>query len=123
VEVNGKIRCAAVLDYGLWVKVVQPAVGSTPRADSPVEGVGAFGPTAPPLQDDQPCRTELTDFDVVVQRNRGSRAFSDSDAHQPPRNMTVAVMVGTSSAGGMRGPGPVIGDLEHLVEDVSFVIP
>lgn len=123
VEVNGAIRCAAMLDYGLWVKVVQPAVAPNPRADSPVEGVGALGPTAPPLQDDQPCGTELTDFDVVVQRNRGSDSFSDSGAFQPPRNMTVLVVAGASTGGGTRGPGPVIGDLEFLVEDVSFTLP
>ncbi len=127
VEVSGSVSCAVSIEYGVIVKVTQPPELATlgelsgspdtatgEQGDATAEGAGAFGPNFEGIQDDNPCGTDDTDYEVVVQLNEGSEEdFSDGD-------MGVELQVGTSANNGARGPGPIVGDLEFVFEVVDF---
>lgn len=126
VTVSGQVQCVSGVEYGVVAKVTQPPetatlgeltdqpeTGTGTQGDADAEGVGAYGPDASDITDDNPCDGSAKDYDVVVQVNEGSDDFSDGD-------MGVELTVGTSAQDGERGPGPIVGDVENVFETVEF---
>jgi hypothetical protein len=117
-EVSGSIRCTTTIQYGLVVGVAQPTTEGAfdfipetgePEVEEPeVQGVGAFGPNAG-NEANSPCSTTLQDWEVVVERNRDSGTYRDTD--DTGDGVDLIVFAGTSAENGDRGPGPFIGDL------------
>ncbi len=112
VILQGEITCAASLAYGVTAKVAQPPAAAAPNSssDGTAEGVGAFGPAFAGVDDDQPCGTSATPFDIAVQQN------ADSGAFDPEADTGYSVQAGTTADNGNRGPGPIVGDLEQVVD-------
>lgn len=142
--VEGSVQCGPAVRYGLIVKAVQEGNNApTGEGDDPAfnenderfepavherdpvivnsdedydtEGVGAFGPNNPGVNDDQPCGTAAdgTPYDLVVERNNGSQTFKSG-------SVGVLVVMGTTANNGSRGPGPIVGDVEAYYA-VSFL--
>ena len=126
-EVEGVIRCTTTIEYGLVLKVSQNGPdGATDPApnppsdtnDSDAEGVGAFGPNANPGNNpNSPCNTNLKSWDLVVERDRDSDTFANTNGNS---SMGIFALAGTSAENGDRGPGPFIGDSEYDIASRDF---
>lgn len=127
-EVSGEIRCTTTIEYGLIVAVAQPESeedssflfdeeGEPLGPEQDIQGVGAFGPNAG-NEANSPCTTNLKSYEVVVERNRDSGTFQDSDDCEC--GIDVIVAAGTSAENGDRGPGPFIGDFGLTAIQADF---